>query len=94
LELIGLLSHRRPKRNLSFRQAVLREAVQAPKERESRPLLAQELESGPLLARETESEPPLAQSASTRRGPWECEFCGRGFYGFGSYLNHRCDREE
>jgi hypothetical protein len=82
LELIDLLSRRRLKRNLSFRQAVLREAAEAPKERESRPL------------QEPESGPPHAQYASTRRGPWECEFCGRGFHGFGSYLNHRCDRDE
>ena len=93
MELIGLLIHGRLKRNLTFRQAVLREVAQAPEERESRPLLAQELESG-LLAQKPEAEPPLAQYASTRRGPWECEFCGRGFHGFGAYLNHRCDRDE
>jgi hypothetical protein len=73
LELIDMFATRRLKRELRRREAELREAAQAPKEPEPRPL--------------------SAQYASTTQGRWECDFCGRGFHGYGSYLNHRCDGE-
>ena len=39
-----------------------------------------------------EAKPKLLvpQYASTTRGWWECDFCGRGFHGYGQFLNHNC----
>lgn len=41
-------------------------------------------------AAEAKPELPVSQYASTPRGWWECDFCGRGFYGYGQFLNHNC----
>jgi hypothetical protein len=81
LELTDILAHRRLERELRRREAALRVAGQAKEEQEPRPLLAQE----------PKARPPLAQNASRMRSGWDCEFCGRSFHGYGSYLNHRCD---
>ena len=36
----------------------------------------------------------VAPSAKTPRGWWECNFCGRGFHGYGQYLNHNCHEDD
>jgi hypothetical protein len=41
-------------------------------------------------AAEPKPEPLVVQYASTTRGWWECDFCGRGFHGYGQFLNHNC----
>jgi hypothetical protein len=74
LELIELLGYRRLERELRCREAALREAAQAPKAPELKPL--------------------LAPYASARQVRWECDFCGRRYHGYGSYLNHRCDSDD
>ena len=85
MDLIGMLAHRRFERERSRRAAALREAWEAS-------FAAPEPEPRSPGIHELESTPPLAPSAPKPRGGWECEFCGRGFHGYGSYLNHRCDR--
>jgi hypothetical protein len=47
-----------------------------------------------LEAGEPKPEPLAEQSASTARGWWECDFCGRGFHGYGQFLNHNCHAED
>jgi hypothetical protein len=54
------------------------------------PPVAPEPEPRPLSTHEPESKLPPVQTAPRPRGWWECKFCGRGFHGYGSYLNHRC----
>ena len=81
MELIDILAHRRLERELRRREAALREAVRAKEEHELSLLPAQE----------PKPEPPLVQNASRTRSAWDCDFCGRSFHGYGSYLNHRCD---
>jgi hypothetical protein len=66
------------------RAAELREAAQVWERRKSEP----------LVAREPESRLLPAQSAPRPRGWWECDLCGRGFHGYGAYLNHRCDSDD
>jgi hypothetical protein len=39
---------------------------------------------------EAKPEPQVVQYAVTTRGWWECDFCGRGFHGYGRFLNHNC----
>ena len=43
---------------------------------------------------EPKSESPGAQYASMTRGWWECDFCGRGFHGYGHFLNHNCHEKD
>ena len=80
MELTGILAHRRLERELRRREATLREAGQAQDEQEPTPLLAEE----------QSARPRPAQNASMMQGGWDCDFCGRSFHGYGSYLNHRC----
>jgi hypothetical protein len=84
LELIDMFAHRRLERELRRREAALQEAKRAREESEIRPLLAQE----------PDPEPRPLVAPSMTRGHWECDFCGRSFHGYGSYLNHRCDRDD
>jgi hypothetical protein len=81
LELIDMLGQRRLERELRRREAALRAAGKAEDVQEPRPLPAAGATAGLLLA----------QNASRMRGGWDCDFCGRSFHGYGSYLNHRCD---
>lgn len=83
MELIGILGHRRLERELQRREAALREAAQMPEQQEPAPLPTKEPEWRPLLAPEVPAT----------RDRWECDFCGRGFFGYGPYLNHRCDSD-
>jgi hypothetical protein len=41
-------------------------------------------------AAEPKPESLVSQYASMTRGWWECDFCGRGFHGYGQFLNHNC----
>ena len=43
---------------------------------------------------ESEPEPLVVQYASTTRGWWECDFCRRGFHGYGQFLNHSCHEDD
>jgi hypothetical protein len=43
-----------------------------------------------LQAAEPKPDSLLARHASLTRGWWECDFCGRGFHGYGRFLNHNC----
>ena len=36
----------------------------------------------------------VAKHASTARGWWECDLCGRGFHGYGQFLNHNCHEDD
>jgi hypothetical protein len=45
-------------------------------------------------ASEAKPELLVAQYASTTQGWWECDFCGRGFYGYGAFLNHNCHKDD
>jgi hypothetical protein len=45
-------------------------------------------------AAEPKPESLVAQYASTPRGWWECDFCGRGFHGYGQFLNHNCHEDD
>ena len=74
MELIYVLDRRRLQRELRRREVALREAARAPEAAEPKP----------------ESESVVASYASTTRGWWECDFCGRGFHGYGQFLNHNC----
>jgi hypothetical protein len=47
-------------------------------------------EAGAPGAAEEKPKLLVPQYASTRRGWWECDFCGRGFHGYGQFLNHNC----
>ena len=87
LDLIGMLAHRRFERERSRRAAALREAWE---KGESEQLVAQEPE--PRSVTTSEPEPTLSPAQTARRpqSGWECDFCGRSFHGYGSYLNHRC----
>ena len=43
---------------------------------------------------EPKPEPLAAQYTSKTRGWWECDFCGRGFHGYGQFLNHNCHEDD
>jgi hypothetical protein len=45
-------------------------------------------------ADEPKPESLSAPYASTTRGWWECDFCGRGFHGYGQFLNHNCHEKD
>jgi hypothetical protein len=45
-------------------------------------------------AAELKSESPDAQYASMTRGWWNCDFCGRGFHGYGQFLRHNCHEKD
>jgi hypothetical protein len=95
VDLFNVLAHRRFERERSRRGADLRRAWE---ERELERPVPQEPEPRSLGPHESESRLPPAQSTPkplTQRTPrpqawWECGFCGRGFHGYGAYLNHRC----
>jgi hypothetical protein len=75
MELIGVLDRRRLQRELQRREVALREVEQA-------------------LGRRA-AEPPMQESLVKRQAPmpptsWECDFCGRAFHAYGSFLNHKC----
>jgi hypothetical protein len=67
-------------------------------ERELERLVLHEPEPSPLSTHESESRLPSTQStpklptqsAPRAQGWWECGFCGRGFHGYGAYINHHC----
>jgi hypothetical protein len=95
LDLFGVLANRRFEQERSRRVAELRRAWE---DRTSERLAPQEAEPASLSTHGSESRVPLAQStpepptqsAPRPQGWWECGFCGRGFHGYGAYLNHRC----
>jgi hypothetical protein len=74
MELIYVLDRRRLQRELRRREIALREAAQASEAGEPKP----------------KPESLVTPYASTTRAWWECDFCGRGFHGYGQYLNHNC----
>ncbi len=78
MELIYVLDRRRLQRELRRREAALREAAEVPQAAEPEP----------------EPEPVVLQYPSTTRGWWECDFCGRGFHGYGQFLNHNCHEDD
>ena len=45
-------------------------------------------------AEEPKPESLVAHYASRTRGWWECDFCGRGFHGYGQFLNHNCHQDD
>jgi hypothetical protein len=45
-------------------------------------------------AAEPKPESLVAQYTSLTRGWWECDFCGRGFHGYGQFLNHNCHEDD
>jgi hypothetical protein len=45
-------------------------------------------------AAEPKPESLVTQDASMTRGWWECDFCGRGFHGYGLFLNHNCHEDD
>ena len=45
-------------------------------------------------AADSEPQPLVARYASTTQGWWECDFCRRGFHGYGQFLNHDCHQHE
>jgi hypothetical protein len=84
-EFIDALVSRRLQRELLRREAALREADRTPSPTE-------EKYEAPIVQRAAEPKPELLveQYTSRTRGRWECEFCGRGFHGYGQFLNHNC----
>jgi hypothetical protein len=86
VELIYELDRRRLQRELRRREKALQEAARAPRAAEPEPKAA----VAKVETAVQESEAQVAQHASTTRGGWECDFCGRGFPGYGQFLNHNC----
>jgi len=95
MELIGVLDSRRLQRELRRREAALREAAEAPQAAEPKreSLVAQPAAEVPRVA-EPKPESLVTQHASMTRGWWECDFCGRGFHGYGLFLNHNCHEDD
>ncbi len=92
MELIYTLSpRRRLQRELQRREAALRAAEHAPEsvEPKSQSPVAQR-EQVVSQAAEPRPESLVAQYASTKRGPWECDLCGRSFHAYARFLNHSC----
>ena len=95
MELIYILDRRRLQRELRRRElelrrreAALRDATDALPVEEPKSLVAEREEAEVLPV--AEPTPLGAQRASIARGWWECDFCGRGFHGYGQFLNHNC----
>jgi hypothetical protein len=88
MELIGALDHRRLRRELRRREEALRAAAQAPEV--ARAPEAAEPRAEVSLADEASPEWLAAPRSSSPRNWCECDFCGRGFYGYGQFLNHNC----
>lgn len=86
MELIYELGRRRLQRELRRREKALQDAAQAPRDAEPKPKAA----VAKMETAGAKPEAPVAQHASTTRGRWECDFCGRGFQGYGQFLNHNC----
>jgi hypothetical protein len=92
VELIGALDHRRLRRELQRREEALRgaararEAVQASEISEPEPALP--------VADQATPEWLAAPSSSAPRNPCECDFCGRSFYGYAQFLNHKCHQRD
>jgi hypothetical protein len=96
MELIYVLDRSRLRRELRRREAALREAAEVPQAAEPKPealVALREAAEAPQAA-EPKPESLVAQYASTTRGWWECDFCGRGFHGYGQFLNHNCHAED
>jgi hypothetical protein len=93
MELIYVLDRGRLQRELRRREAALREAagVPAAEPNPESPVAEPNPES---LVAEPRPESPVAQYASTTRGSWECDLCGRGFHAYGQFLNHNCHEDD
>jgi hypothetical protein len=85
MEFVDVLVGWRLQRELQRREAALQEA-----DRNPRPIA--EMHKAPTVPRASEPKLELivAQDTPRPREPWECEFCGRGFHGYGQFLNHHC----
>jgi hypothetical protein len=97
VELIYELDRWRLQRELRRRESALHEAAQAPRAAGPEPKDAIPAADAGLLKSEeaavAKPEAPVAQGASNAPGRWECSFCGRGFHGYGQFLNHNCHND-
>lgn len=95
MELFYELDRRRLHRELRRREAALREA-EVPRVAGPKPetLVAQREAAEVPHSAEPEPEALAAQHGSKTRGWWECDFCGRGFHGYGRFLNHKCHLDD
>ena len=85
MEFIDVLVNRRLQRELQRREAALREG--------DRTLFPTEQKyEAPIVQEAAEPKPDLLVEKHTSRtqGRWECDVCGRGFHGYGQFLNHNC----
>jgi hypothetical protein len=91
MELIDALDNWRLQRELLRREAALREAAEATKaaEPKSESSVTQQEAEMPQAA-EPKPQSPVSQYARMTPRSWECDFCGRLFYGYGQFLNHNC----
>jgi AhpC/TSA family len=85
MEFIDVLVSRRLQRELLRREAALREADRTPFPTEQK-------YEAPIVQEAVEPKPDLLVEhySSRTQGRWECDFCGRGFHGYGQFLNHNC----
>ena len=96
MELIYVLDRRRLQRELRRRElelrrreAELQETTEAPPATEPESLVVRREAAEVLPDSEPKPESLVAQHAISR-GWWECDFCGRGFHGYGRFVNHKC----
>ena len=94
MELIYALDRSRLRRELRRREAALRAAATARQAAEPESLVARREAAEVQQPAEPKSESPGAQYASMTRGWWNCDFCGRGFHGYGHFLNHNCHEKD
>ena len=92
MELTYMLDRRRLQRELRRREAALQEAAGLTQRAEPKPESREATEV--LQAAEPKPDSLLAQHASVSRRWWECDFCGRGFHGYGRFLNHNCHEDD
>lgn len=45
-------------------------------------------------AGQPEPQPLVARYTSVTQGSWKCDFCRRGFHGYGQFLNHNCYEDD
>ena len=88
MEFIGALDDRRLRRELRRREEALRGAARASEVARAREIA--EPEPASPIAGGATPEWLAAPSSSAPRNPCECDFCGRSFYGYAQFLNHKC----